>query len=57
MTDDNCQKGEKSEHNRRSQNLGQKQAEREETADRKFAHMGDKKILHSDERSRKQQSK
>ena len=53
MTDDNRQKGEKIEHNKRSQNLGQKQAEREETADRKFAHMGDKKKLHSEERSRK----
>ena len=53
MTDDNRQKGEKIEHNERSQNLGQKQAEREEAADRKFAHMGDEKKLHSEERSRK----
>ncbi len=52
MTDDNRQKGEKIERNERSQNLGQKQAEREETADRKFAHMGDKKKQHSDERSK-----
>ena len=54
---DNRHAGKKTEPKKRSQNLGQKQAGREETADEKLEHMGKKKTPSSDEQSQKQPKK
>jgi hypothetical protein len=54
---DNRHANEKTDPKKRSQNLGQKQAEREKTADKSLGHMGDKKRSESDQHLRKQQNK